>query len=37
MRIDCIMLVPHGQAVVTEDKFIIAPHGDGVAYAIPRL
>ncbi len=47
MRIDCIMLVPHGQAVVTNENpedhpglpvnsFIIAPHGDGVAYAIPR-
>lgn len=37
MRIDCIMLVPHGQAVVTENAFVIAPHGDGVAYSIPRM
>ena len=37
MRIDCIMLVPHSQAVVTENAFVIAPHGDGVAYSIPRM
>ena len=29
MRIDCIMLVPHGIANVNEERFEIAPHGDG--------
>lgn len=29
MRIDCIMLVPHGISKVTEDGFEVAPHGDG--------
>ena len=29
MRIDCIMLVPHGISNVDEERFEIAPHGDG--------
>ena len=29
LRIDCIMLVPHGISNVDEDRFVIAPHGDG--------
>ena len=29
MRIDCIMLVPHGISNVNEERFEIAPHGDG--------
>ena len=29
MRIDCIMLVPHGISNVNEDRFEIEPHGDG--------
>ena len=29
MRIDCIMLIPHGIANVNEERFEIAPHGDG--------
>ena len=32
MRIDCIMLVPHGISNVTEDRFEVAPHGDGDSY-----
>ena len=32
MRIDCIMLVPHGISKVTEDGFEVAPHGDGDSY-----
>ena len=29
MRIDCIMLVPHGISNVNENRFEVAPHGDG--------
>ena len=29
MRIDCIMLVPHGISNVNEERFEVAPHGDG--------
>ena len=29
MRIDCIMLVPHGISNVNDERFEIAPHGDG--------
>ena len=29
MRIDCIMLIPHGIATVDEERFTISPHGDG--------
>ena len=29
MRIDCIMLVPHGISKITEEGFEVAPHGDG--------
>ena len=29
MRIDCIMLVPHGISTVTDDTFEVSPHGDG--------
>ena len=29
MRIDCIMLVPHGISNVNEERFEIEPHGDG--------
>ena len=29
MRIDCIMLVPHGISNVNEERFEISPHGDG--------
>ena len=29
MRIDCIMLVPHGIATVYDERFEVAPHGDG--------
>ena len=29
LRIDCIMLVPHGISNVNEERFEIAPHGDG--------
>ena len=32
MRIDCIMLVPHGISNVTEDRFEVAPHGDGDSF-----
>ena len=32
MRIDCIMLVPHGISKVTEEGFEVAPHGDGDSY-----
>ena len=32
MRIDCIMLVPHGISNVDEERFEIAPHGDGDVY-----
>ena len=32
MRIDCIMLVPHGISNVDEERFEIAPHGDGDIY-----
>jgi len=36
MMIDCIMLVPHGASVVSDDFFSIMPHGDGVVYSIKR-
>lgn len=29
LRIDCIMLVPHGISNVSEERFEVAPHGDG--------
>lgn len=29
LRIDCIMLVPHGISNVNEERFEIEPHGDG--------
>ena len=32
MRIDCIMLVPHGISNVDEERFEIEPHGDGDVY-----
>ena len=32
MRIDCIMLVPHGISNVDEERFEISPHGDGGIY-----
>lgn len=32
LRIDCIMLIPHGMAVDSDDMFGIAAHGDGVVY-----
>ncbi len=32
MRIDCIMLVPHGTATVSDDSFTISPHGDGETF-----
>ena len=32
MRIDCIMLVPHGISNVNEERFEIEPHGDGDVY-----
>lgn len=32
MRIDCIMLVPHGISNVNEERFEIEPHGDGDIY-----
>lgn len=32
MRIDCIMLVPHGISSVDENRFVIAPHGDGDSF-----
>jgi hypothetical protein len=32
MRIDCIMLVPHGIATNDEERFTISPHGDGDTY-----
>ena len=32
MRIDCIMLVPHGTATVDDERFTITPHGDGETF-----
>lgn len=32
LRIDCIMLVPHGISNVDDERFEIAPHGDGDVY-----
>ena len=32
LRIDCIMLIPHGMAVDSDEMFGIAAHGDGVVY-----
>ena len=32
LRIDCIMLVPHGISNVDENRFEITPHGDGDTY-----
>lgn len=34
MRIDCILLVPHGITTVTEDAFHFSPHGDGIVYTV---
>ena len=34
MRIDCILLVPHGITQVTEDAFHFSPHGDGIVYTV---
>lgn len=33
LRIDCILLVPHGMAYDKEEAFGIMAHGDGVVYA----
>ena len=32
LRIDCIMLIPHGIAKLEEDRLIVEPHGDGDSY-----
>ena len=32
LRIDCIMLVPHGISNVNEERFEVAPHGDGDSF-----
>lgn len=32
MMIDCVMLVPHGIAIVDDEQFTITPHGDGDTY-----
>ena len=32
MRIDCIMLVPHGISNVNDERFEVAPHGDGDSF-----
>ena len=32
MRLDCVMLVPHGIATVDEERFTIEPHNDGDIY-----
>ena len=32
MRIDCIMLIPHGIARLEEDRLVVEPHGDGDSY-----
>lgn len=32
LRIDCIMLVPHGISNVNDERFEISPHGDGDTY-----
>lgn len=32
MSIDCVMLVPHGIANVNDERFEVAPHGDGDSY-----
>ena len=29
LRIDCVMLVPHGISNVNEERFEVSPHGDG--------
>lgn len=34
MRIDCILLVPHGTSTVDEERFTFTPHGDGVGYSL---
>lgn len=36
LRIDCILLVPHGTSWVDDDYFYIAPHGDGVTWMVPK-
>ena len=36
MRIDCIMLVPHGISNVDEERFEITPHGDGDTFQWPK-
>lgn len=36
MRIDCILLVPHGASMVDEEAFYLSPHGDGLVYVIPK-
>ncbi|MBQ8486336.1 MAG: fasciclin domain-containing protein [Prevotella sp.] len=36
LRIDRIMLIPHGMAVNTDDEFGIHAHGDGVVYTTPK-
>ena len=32
LRIDCIMLVPHGISNVDDERFEVAPHGDGDSF-----
>ena len=32
LRIDCIMLIPHGIAKLEEDRLVVEPHGDGDSY-----
>lgn len=32
LRIDCIMLVPHGISNVNDERFEVAPHGDGDSF-----
>ena len=36
MRIDCILLIPHGTSYVDDDYFHVTPHGDGLVYSIPK-
>ena len=36
MRIDCIMLVPHGISNVNDERFEITPHGDGDTFQWPK-
>mgnify|MGYP002622225255 CR=1 FL=1 len=37
MRIDRIMLIPHGMAIDSETAFGIHAHGDGVVYTTPKI